>query len=471
MRLLLIPPSISLIDEIASHLCADGNDYSRNLVVFPGRRPAHFIRRAIARNLKSAFVPPLIFSIDDFVEYLCESDGRPVKGLLALDAMAILYEIHEGSSGALKKGSFLSLDSFLSVGMMIYRDIEELYIEGINPSRLKTVDPLLTSLNITDDAKERLQSLAFFYDRFYKRVGELGFSSRSMRYRAAAEALGNADHDRATVRQCDSAAGNFGEFKRIIFGGFFALTHWEQEIFKTLSDKDGSVFIFHDGDGIPERLKDMQFDISRIERKDDVVEAPDLHFYSSPDAHGQVFALAGMLEKSGLINVDGGKKPDEDTVIVLPSSDGLFPLLRHCLSMYDGKDYNISMGYPLIRTPIYSFLNNMMDLISSIQDGLFYVPDYLKFALHPYTKNIYFKGSPEITRIMFHAIEEHLSEYESRGNDGGGFFIDISDLERDEKLFNDILKRLPETEGKISASDLSAHLRSIHDNTIRMFLS
>ena len=42
----LIPAHVSLIDEIASLLGQDGRDYSENIVVFPGKRPAHALRKA-----------------------------------------------------------------------------------------------------------------------------------------------------------------------------------------------------------------------------------------------------------------------------------------------------------------------------------------------------------------------------------------------------------------------------------------
>ena len=47
------------------------------------------------------------------------------------------------------------------------------------------------------------------------------------------------------------------------------------------------------------------------------------------------------------------------------------------------------MGYPLHRTPVYGFFNNLMELVASMEGERVYVPDYLKFVLHPYAKNIF----------------------------------------------------------------------------------
>ncbi len=100
--------------------------------------------------------------------------------------------------------------------------------------------------------------------------------------------------------------------------------------------------------------------------------------------------------------------------MVLPSADTLFPLVNHCLSRCDGKkDYNISLQYPLTRTPLYGFFADLMQLAGSMQAGRVYVPDYLAFLLHPYTKNIFFPGPgnrTDLTRILFHAIEDRYGD-------------------------------------------------------------
>ena len=66
----LIPNNHDLIEAVASRLIKDGKDYTSNLVVFPGKRPSHFLRRAIAQKEQGAVIPPAIFSMDEFVDYV-----------------------------------------------------------------------------------------------------------------------------------------------------------------------------------------------------------------------------------------------------------------------------------------------------------------------------------------------------------------------------------------------------------------
>ncbi len=102
-----------------------------------------------------------------------------------------------------------------------------------------------------------------------------------------------------------------------------------------------------------------------------------INVYSCPDTHAEI-KIAGKIIESSTI--------DEKTVVVLPKSDNLFPLLRQGIPFLREEDYNISMGYPLNRTPIYGFFNNLFEVLNSIEDNQLYTPSYLKFILHPYTK-------------------------------------------------------------------------------------
>src|SRR5208283_8394 len=176
--------------------------------------------------------------------------------------------------------------------------------------------------------------------------------------------------------------------------------------------------IFQEGAGLKEQLKDLAITYHGPEKPS---PEPELHFYSSPDTHGQVLALGKALE-TGLA---ASAALDEKTVIVLPSSETLFPLVRHGLSSLHEDTYNVSMGYPLHRTPVFGFLNNLMELSASTDGDRIYIPDYLKFVLHPYTKNIYYKGKSETTRILFHSVEERLLNRKAKT------FTSLAEIEAD----------------------------------------
>ena len=155
-------------------------------------------------------------------------------------------------------------------------------------------------------------------------------------------------------------------------------------------------FVFQDGEGMREKLSDWE---SGLRPSAQAVNATDrkprIRLMQSPDGHGQVFALNALL-----------KEPDERTVIVLPSAETLFPVQRHCLSRFDRESYNISLGYPLVRTPVYGFLNDLMELIGSMDGERVYVPAISHLHAASLHQERAVRGSAAATRVLLHAMEE-----------------------------------------------------------------
>lgn len=441
MNAMVIPSGQSLIEEVLTHLKGKGIDYSASLVVFPGRRPAHFLRKALALRIGSSFIPPKVLSMDEFIDSICD-ELNPGRRLEAIDAAAILYNIHKKSPTPLGGKGFITPDAFFSLGLKIYHDIEELYIEGVNHLMVREVQALITD-GLPEGSRERLQSLSYFYEKFYPEVIALGLSSRSMRYQTAAERIGES---------------GINKYETAVFAGFYALTRTEKILFQKLLLGGKALFIFQEGEGLEEKLNDLG--ISYKGRWEGVAE-PNVHFHSSPDTHGQVLALGKILETQ----INAGDTLGERAVIVLPTSETLFPILRQGLSAISEDAYNVSMGYPLERTPLFGFINNLMDMLNSMDGDRVYIPDYLKFVLHPYTKNIYCRGKSETTRILFHALEEELLKHKAK------IFTTLAEIEGKENLFRDVLEKLPENADGVTEEGLRGHLRAIHRNTIERFIS
>jgi ATP-dependent helicase/nuclease subunit B len=438
MKTYLLSPRLSLVDEIADELVCEGPDFSGNLVVFPGKRPAHYLRKAVAARTGGAHLPPVILSMDEFVDRAFESvDERPK--LDPLDAVALLYDIHCSMNQRIGGKDFSVLDSFFSVGLKLYHDLEELVIEQISPDRIRGISALAEE-TIPELSNQRIASLEFFYERFYKKIQQEGLSTRSVRYRTVAERLEETDTH---------------NYIKIIFAGFFALTLSEKMIFRKLDKWENVSLYFQDGPYINEILSQLEVAPEKREAEEGF---PSVGFMSSPDTHGQVFALADMIkpmrDKGGI---------DENIAVVLPSAGTLFPLLRHGLPDFNEREFNISIGYPLSRTPLFGFVRELMELITGAADGRIHIAEYLAFALHPYTKNIYFNGSAETTRIIFHAVEAYYAQRPSKS------FITLDEIESDKNLVALIMKKLPEDLAHISETDARNHIREIHNKTLRPF--
>ena len=438
MNAVLVPSGSDLIRYLASGLDLEATDLSDCLVVFPGRRPGHFLRRALAEGRTSGFVPPHIVSIDELVDELYEARrGKPEPSLESIDAVAVLYDIHRSLPRPLGGSAFLTPDSFFPLGAKIYNDLEELRIAGVESREVAGVQALIEE-QIPQKSRDSLQTLRLFYTEFYPRVKAQGFSTRSSRYWEVCTEVRNADLSR---------------FRRIILAGFFALTRAEHALFTSLGAMPNALLVFQDGAGMRDKLAELGIR-ARPAGETQRAAPPHVNLMQSPDGHGQVFALNALLGAA-----------DANTVIVLPSADTLFPVQRHCLSRLDREEYNISLGYPLVRTPVYGFLNDLMELVSSMEGDRIYVPRYLTFMLHPYTKNALFRGSASVTRVLMHSLEETLSGQRARR------FVALGDIEGDDAIFEQAALGVASDGTPASAEELRAHLIAIHAATVNALRS
>jgi len=433
----LISPRQDLIRVVAEHLSPrDGNDYSHSIVVFPGKRPAHFLRKLLAQQAGTSIIPPRVFSIDQLMEFILrEHMGNHGKLVDTVDAVALLHDVHLQLNQKLGGSGYTSLDAFLPLAFKLYGELEELALADIPQRRLTE---LLRAVEFP-----KFHSLAHYYDRFYGEAERRGVLTRSMMYRTVAYGLSGVD---------------LSTFDRIALAGFFAFTNVEIKILSHLRSLDNTLFLFQKAPGLWGQLQKLN-----IEIEDDAAESdtPVLSFYRAPDVHGQISALAAKLKE----RVDAGWQPDERSVIVLPSAEVLFPVLHGPLSLLEEESFNISLGYPLFRTPLFGFLNNLMDLIGGSIQQKFSTHAYLRFILHPYTKNIRFGSRSDLTRIMFHRIEEYLVEHKAK------LLLTLDELEHDQALYDDLTKAFEGIGEVISREAAQKHLNAIHTETIRRFRS
>jgi CRISPR/Cas system-associated exonuclease Cas4 (RecB family) len=449
MRIELVSPKNDLVATIASRLRADGKDYSRRWVVFPEKRPAYYLRKKLAERERSGFVPPRIDAIDAFVDRISAERlglrGRPID---TLDAVALLFEIHRDTPGRPGGDRFVSADHFFPLGVKLFHDLEELHAAGVGKDDLAKLDHWADE-TVPEAAAKRLQSMSLLHERFYGALEARGFSTPSTRYRDVA----------ALVRP-----ELFTDIDEFIFAGFFSLTKTEADLLKAMLAWDKSSLYLLKGKGI-ETLLDKLGVADLALRKEIETPEPDppLEFVRSADTHGQIFALNKILEGP----LRDPRLFNEKQVIVLPAAEALFPLYQQTLSALSEENFNISLGYPLSRTPIFSFFSKLFELIQSKdEEGRIYIPNYLRFVLHPYTKNIYFPGPDkrtDLTRILFHAVEEELTRRRTRA------FWSLDELEGDAEIRAAVQERVRNVENAPVIADFVEHWHAIHEHTLSLF--
>jgi ATP-dependent helicase/nuclease subunit B len=416
---IVIDPKDSLVETIVNRLPDDIKDYSHIVLVFPGKRPAHFIRKKLAARIGGSFIPPGIFSIDDFILSLYKQlFPDPKKDLESINAISLLHRVHTGLNERLGGEYFTEFDEFLPLGIKLFGELEELYLAHLPDRRIEEELGTLTH--------NRLFSLQSYYKQFYTLVEKSEYSTRAMRY------VGVADRNQEI---------NLEQYSKIIITAPFKQTRSEQIIFQGIEKYD-NVWMVYQSDKI-----------------DGDVPEPEIHFIKASDTHGQVFALSGYIDQ----HVKKGTLLDDHSVIVLPAPDSLFPVYHQTLSLLGEEEYNIALGYPVVRTPVFGFLNNLFELIAAKQNNVFPASLYIKFTLHPYAKNIRWNQRTDVTRVLFHAIEVKLT------GDVSKKFITLNGIEQEEEVFTSAASILNDQKVEVTPEQLKRHISMIHDRTIRSF--
>ena len=399
--------------------------------MFPGKRPAHFLRRYLAEKRGAALKAPVIASMDGFVELAAQQLGIVGREASQLDLAYLLYHRLKAELCTVisRDPVDLSLDAVLPWALKLIGDFEELRIELKTAKDLSAYDSILPQDLRTDAFARKLESFSRLYENFYAAVEAEGLLTRSSRYAAVAAGI-----DRLDV----------SGYENMVFAGFFALTASEKNILRRLGS-EGAQLLLEPGPGLAEQFAFLGNSLPALAAGRQAATA--LHFYKAPDAHSEIFSLARAL-----------KDPGPGDVIVLPEARALFPLIEHVLPA--AGDYNVSMGYPLSATPVYALLDALGDLLDKRGEAGYFAPNYLKFVFHPYIKNTYLDGAAEPSRVIFQAVEERLSGRVNK-------YVTLEEIENDADLLRSAAARLGE--GGPDAAAVKAHIRGVHDRLLRPF--
>ncbi len=379
----------------------DPSEWPDLAVVFPHERPRLYLNRRLAGRLGCVFFPPAYFSMDRFMLELAGADGA-VETLDPLDAQALMLELlsaeTEGDLGRIGRNSHLCF--FWSRRLLAA--IDELDTECVPDAAVRHI--ALESPDISRAAEAILSALGRLRESFHAAVRATGRLTRGLAYAAAAR----------------SAGGHPGQRLFLVLPP--GLTRAEAAVVRRLERLDSVTFVAV-GE-VPDRVCDV------LTRPDRVPGAGSpsavtlrFHLHAGFDAHSELLGLRHAL--SGL-----SEEELNQAVIVLPKSESLIPLLEEVLTALQPK-YNISLGYPFVRTPVYALVRTVFALQKSARDKTCAARDYVNLLFHPYVKNLGDGIPPDACRALVHAVEERVLE-------AGSLRISPQALEDDDDLFKDV---------------------------------
>ncbi|MFC1510519.1 PD-(D/E)XK nuclease family protein [Candidatus Omnitrophota bacterium] len=411
-------------------------DISRLALVFGGKRPALFLKRALATRLKSNFFPPKIFTIDEFMAGIVR-EKQTFTRMMDLEDSYVLYKLVEKTVSKILRAR-RSFAQFLPWSREILAFIDQLDLENVDDRHLENIKAnAQIGYAVPKDINRLLRELIVLRGHFHAHMNATSTFTRGYIYLKAKEVI-------------DEVA--FDQFDSILFCNFFYFNRCEEAVVQSLYARRKGVFLFQ-GDArkwpILDRLsKKMSLPI----KEGEVPQKPqfDLKLYAGFDLHSQVCLVRNVLSTI---------KNKAKTVIVLPDAEHIVPLLSEIGS--ELEEHNISMGYPLKRSSLVSLFELIFKAQSSRKTARYYAKDYLKVLRHPFIKNCAFSADVTVTRVLVGKIEEmfvggDVADFQGRS------FVDFADIEGCTGLMERVCATLKTMGITCLHGELEAALLSLH---------
>lgn len=354
-----------------------GSDFLSCAVVFPGKRPAFYLRKMLGETLKRPFIPPNIFDVDSFI-------GR-LAGLYSLEPMRrdastteLLYLLYKTAEKVGKKGIAQDFESFFPWGLRLLEVFDEFGAGLVTPEKIDNAVPLaLKDAGLGEDVCGLWPLLPKLYRAWMDSLGKACLWTRGEKYRLAVCAIQRLVSGGSDLRPLPAwlEAG----CERIGLAGFYAPTKAEEEIFSALCGMGSATMI--DEDIHP-----------------DIASHPRLFFHPCSDLHSQI-STAVKFFKGRQQSFNQQSFPPDEEVIVLPDPNALIPVLEWLIGVR-GVPFNISMGYPLEHTPPARLLGLVLDAQEGREGGGYHTMEYLNVLRHPYIKGLGLPDAPDTGNTM-----------------------------------------------------------------------
>lgn len=405
-------------------------------IVFPNRRAGLFFQKYLAARISKPIWSPKIISIEDFIKSL--------SALKSADKLELVFELYQVFIKLNKSSE--NFDKFFYWGNKMLQDFDELDHFLADPEllfkNLVHVKQLENNIDFLDEDQTQLikdfwlsfgekhsshqkgflaiwDNMFQTYVQFKKRISTKGIAYNGMIYREVAEALEN-----NLIKP---------EFEKVIFAGFNALSKSEESIISWCV-KEGIGEVYWDADD--HYLKDNKQEAGRYLRE--MKYGNSVLRKSFRESYGNAFQ--GSKKKIKVISVasDIGQAQqasellnsmnavfDENTAVVLPNNELLFPLL-HALPQ-EVERLNITMGYPLSSSTVYGFLDSLINLqLKAERKTNYHFRSVLTILRHPLLAN---RKDDTINNIASEIIQNNT------------IWVPKKMLEPEHKLLNIIFKK------------------------------
>ena len=376
------------LESIAKSLYSEyGNELNRHCLVFPNRRAGlYFLKYLSARIEKPIWVPSILTINELFKSYsLLQTAGNEV---LLFELYKVYRKLNKSSEsfddfyfwGDMLLNDFDDIDKYLVDAKLLFSNIQDIkYIDqqfgGLSESQIEIIRRFWINFNPDKPTNEKsgfisIWSVLFdMYTSLKSSLREHGLAYEGMIFRDLAESV-----------QMNNATGK--EWDMVHFIGFNALNECEKVIMNRFK-KAGKARFYWDYDD--SYISETKLNSAGFFLKDNLKifgnDMPADWSYNTmitltqPNIRRRVIDTSSDVAQVKLISQLIEELPDltegnaHHTAVVLADENLLMPVLTSLPE--NVGDINITMGYPLKQTLVYTLIKHLMDLqrTSSVSGG------------------------------------------------------------------------------------------------------
>ena len=410
------------MDTFLKHIATDlftryGEKISDLCIVFPNRRASLYFKKYLSELTNKPIWAPATTTINELMQEISE--------LNIADNIKLLFELYTIYKQV--KKSEESFDDFYFWGEMMLNDFDDIDKYLVNPEdifkNLKSLKSIQDQFNYLSD--EQIEAIKQFwksfdidkqsehqddfiriwnvlldiYKLFNKKLNQLGIAYEGMIYRFVADKIkGNEKIELP--------------HSKYIFIGFNALNNCEKKLFNYLQNNSLADFYWdYDESYINNEYHEAGFflrqNIQNYKQPanfltQDIFKSlskqKKIDIISVPSDIGQAKVITQILQESKGNHTESPNK----TAIVLADEDLLVPVLH---SIPDSIDkINVTMGYPVSNTPIYSLLEHVIELQRNSKESksgiTFYHKNVLAILNHQYVNTQFEKKANSLLQFI-----------------------------------------------------------------------
>lgn len=386
-----------------------GNDLSRVAIVFPNKRASLFFNEYLAMQSDRPIWSPAYVSISELFRQLSPwKSGDPIR------LVCELYKVFREETRSEE-----TLDDFYFWGELLISDFDDVDKNLVDADRL--FSNLQDLKNIMDDydfldseqeeairqffqnfsierrtqLKEKFISLwdklGDIYHHYRRNLEELGIAYEGMMYRYVMEEL---QPDKLKYEHYVFVGFNVLNkvetkfFERLREAGK-ALFYWDYDVFYTRLPRENTPPYTHEaGEFILRNLKIFPNELP--EAVFDTLRKPkNVRFISAPTENAQARYLPEWIRSVTKRDLPETPVKEKENAVVLCNEALLLPVL-HSIP-HEVKNVNITMGFPLAQTPVYSFVSALIELQTTgyrRDTGRYQYEAVQSVLKHPYTRQL-----------------------------------------------------------------------------------